>query len=271
MTISDNADIDRTIDLLGGITTCSLPYSPRLARVMVQSDFYDMLKAVAETAVDNGDYDFRPSTAAEEHHIYSQQSTRAKWLSDIDEFKDYFGKGDGTTHWCITLTGLRVPKGCINKTYKIGEKIPVQVIVTDISPFIAQIADPNFSRKDWTYVIKEANKIVGEIKIPYSIGNVIDEIDPYSGIFTEIEKTQKHRKSHKLHAWTKENFNISLDPISGYYDVAVAIRPSWVHPVGGQLCLDIRADVRRWAEYPWDKAYDSFRPVRGPPAYLHLL
>ena len=242
-------------------STYTIQYSPQLVRT--GKDFYGTLEIAAKMAVaagaDASDNHLRLSTEAEEQYLYSQKGAGAKKLSDVPELKDYFGNNDGNWYaWGWTLTGLRVPEEYVGRKCTIGEKIPVQVIVTDISQYISQIADPNFERENWKDIIAQVNRVQDEILVPYSRGHVVKENHPAFGIFTEIEETTEHSTPYALHAWLRENLDVAKDPISGNHDLAVARRAGW-HRDGHVRCLGANADYGRWR----GDSYDGFRPVRG--------
>ena len=233
----------------------TLPHSPRLIRT--GKDFYDSLKIAAEMAVKEYP-NLRLSTIADEQHIYAQKSPGAIKLKDVEEFRDYFGDNvENWFAWSHTLTGLRVPERYVGKTCSIGEKIPVQVIVTDISPYLSQIADPNFTRENWKDIIDKINKKEGELPVPYSRGQVIREIDPVFGVFTEIESSTAHDAPYALHAWLRENLSVPRDPISGHFDLEVARRSVWL--ADRRDCLGVDANYRRSDAH----SAGGFRPVLG--------
>ena len=211
MTTATGLTINRTIEVPTRIH--SIQYSPGLVRT--RTDFYDTLKVAAEMAVAAGN-NLGPPTAGEEQHIYVQSALGAKRLQDVEELKDYFdNNGEGWYAWGHTLTAVRLPEKFVGKKCIIGEKVPVQVIVTDISPYLSQIADAKFTRENWKDIIGDVNKVKGELLVPYSRGNVIRAIHPIFGIFTEVEQTTEHEAPYDLHAWLRENLNVPKDPISG--------------------------------------------------------
>jgi hypothetical protein len=233
--------------------TYPLLYSPRLVRT--GADFYGTLKASAEMAVTAGNCLSLP-TDMEEHQVYVQKSPGLKKLWDADEFKDYFAKDNGGWHaWALSLTGLRFREKDLGKPYNLGDKVTAEVIITDIIPYISQIADKKFIRENWKDIIEEVNKVKGDITMPYSRGHVVRAVHPVFGIFTEIEPTTEHNAPYALHAWLRNNLDIQKDPISCYYDVAVGRWSDWHR--GEDWCLDVDACYERSVADP-----DSgFRPV----------
>ncbi len=243
-----NIAMDRTAEVSRG--TYSLSYSPRLVRT--GADFYDTLKFAAEMAV-------CLPTAGEEQAIYAQRSAGAKKLQDVEEFRDYFANNDENVYiWGHNSTGLRFRETDLRKSYNVGDKITALVIETDITPYLSQIADPQFTRESWKDIIDKVNIIQGEILLPYARGNVIREMHPTLGIFTEIEQTTEHKAPFVLHGWLRENLDIPQDPISGHYDVAVGRGSYWL-PDGHRGCLGVDAGYGRWGAY----SGGGFRPVRG--------
>ncbi len=229
-----------------------LQYSPRLVRT--RADFYDTLQIAAKMAV-AGSNNLGLPTAGEEQHIYVQSSASAKRLRGVEELMDYFAKNEERWFaWGHTLTGMRVPKEYVGRRCAIGEKVPVQVIVTDIAPYLSQIADPEFTRENWKDIIGHVNKVKGEVAVPYSRGHVITEMHPL-GIFTGVEQTTEHNAPFALHGWLRENLDIPEDPISGYHDLAVGRRCGWHRDV--DRCLDVAAHYGRWHA----DSVDGFRPV----------
>jgi len=185
-----------------------------------------------------------PPDANEEHHIYVQKSHGAKKLRNVDELKDYFAVDNGNWYaWAHTLTGLRFREADLGRPYNVGDKITAEVIETDITPFLSEIADPKFTRESWKDIIDKVNHVKGEIAVPYNRGHVVREMQ--NGIFTEIEKTTEHRTPFALHGWLRENLDVPQDPVSGHYDVAVGRRSSWHHDEHGR-CLLVSANFERW-------------------------
>ena len=240
----------RTIEVSG-----ILQYSPRLARTISHlpegyataktgmADFYDTLKAVAVMSAAEGRI-ITPANANEGHQIYMKKSAGAKKLQDIEELKDYFSKNDKKWHaWEQTLTGLRFRKQDLRKPYEVGDKITAEVIVTDITPYISQIADPKFKRKNFRDIIEKINKVKDEVSAPYCIGHVIRKMHPTLGIFTEVKPTKEHETPYALHGWLGENLDVSQDPISGHCDIIVERGSVWPHD---GMCLFVVASYRRW-------------------------
>jgi hypothetical protein len=142
----------------------------------------------------------------------------------------------------------------LRRPYNVGDKVTAQIIITDITPFLTQIADPKFTRESWKDIIDEVNRVEGEIAVPYSRGHVIREMQ--NGIFTEIEQTIDHRTPFALHGWLRENLDVPQDQISGHYDVAVGRRFLWRHDEHDR-CLVVSAGYVRC--YAYSDA--GFRPV----------
>jgi len=254
MAMATHVTIDRTAEVPPGIYP--LQYSSRLFRT--RKDFYDNLKIAAERSVAAGKVIMPPDANEEEQYIYVQKISGAKRPSDVEELQDYFAKNeDGWYAWAYTLTGLRVPEKYVCKTYRIGEKVPVQIIVTDITPYISQIADPRFTYDNWKDIIDKVNHVKAELAVPYSRGHVIREMHSTLGIFTEVEKTTEHKEPYALHAWLREDLQLPKDPISGYYDLAVGRRRDWL--LFMDMCLAVDADHLRWIAHSYSD--DSFRPV----------
>ena len=242
--------------------TYSLQYSPRLVRTINhlpddyttaesnRADFYDALKVAAVMAVSL-------PTAGEEQAIYVQRSAGAKKLRDVEEFRDHFANNDERVYiWGHSLTGLRFRETDVRKPYNVGDKITAQVIETDISSYLSQIADPKFTRENWKDIIDNVNHVKGEVAVPYARGHVIREMHPTLGIFTEVESTTEHKAPYALHGWLRENLDIPQDPISGHYEVAVVRRSDWRHDEDGR-CLGVDANYGRF-----DANSDvGFRPV----------
>ncbi len=265
MTITDSINIDRKTEM--PIATCPLKYSSRLVRTINHlpegyetagpgmADFYDTLKVAAVIAVADGK-PITPSTAGEEHQIYVQSIVGAEKLRDVEELRDYFANNDeGWYAWAHTLTGLRFHEADLRKPYNIGDKVTAEVIITDIAPYISQIADPKFTRENWKDIIEKINKVVAKLPVPYSRGHVIKEMHSTLDIFTEVEQTTEHKTPYALHGWLRENLDIPKDPISGHYEVAVGRGRRWHHV--GVRCPDVGADDRRWDA----NSYVGFRPV----------
>ncbi|MBI4014892.1 MAG: hypothetical protein HY365_02975 [Candidatus Aenigmarchaeota archaeon] len=226
--------------------TYSLRYSPRLVRT--GADFYDTLVVAAKMAV-------CLPTAGEEQYIYSQKILGAKNLRDVEELRDYFANNDKGLHvrgW--TTTGLRFREADLRKPYNVGYKVTALVIETDITPYLSQIADPHFARDNWKDIVGKVTHIKGEVAVPYARGHVIREMHPTLGIFTEVEPTTQHNASYVLHGWTRENLNVSQDPITGKYDVAVNYRGDWHRTEG---CLSVGVGFERWVS----DSDVGFRPV----------
>ena len=253
----------RTIEVPG-----ILSYSPGLVRTIDilpkgyataepgRADFYDMLKAAAVLSVAEGKT-ITPANANEEQLIYVKKSAGAKELQDIEELKDYFGKNDEKWHaWEQTLTGLRFRKQDLEKQYNIGDKITAQIIETYITPYISQIADPKFKRKNFRDIIEKINKVKDAVPVPYCRGQVISEMYPSLGIFKEVEKTSEHKAPYALHGWLRENLDIPKDPISGYHDIAVGRWSDWRRGED-ERCLSVDACYERSDSY----SDDGFRPV----------
>ncbi len=244
MATATDIAMDRTIEVPRG--TYTLRYSPRLVRT--GADFYDtIMSAVRMTDPEmlaSGLY-LRPPTAGEEEAVYRKVSHGATELRDVDELRDYFNNNDECWYaWGHTLTGLRIPEKYVGRECRIGEKVPVQVIVTDIVPFISQIADPQFTRESWRDIVNDVNIVKGEVAVPYCRGHVVREMHPIFGIFTEVEQTTEHETPYALHGWLRENLVVPEDPISGHYDVAVVRGCGWRHG-GGEWCLCVLADYGR--------------------------
>ncbi|MBI3190722.1 hypothetical protein HYZ41_03390 [archaeon] len=222
--------------------TYSLPHSKRLNRT--RADFYDtVMLAVRMTDPDlisAGKY-LSPPSAGEEEAVYRKASPGAKKLRDVEEFRDHFANNDeGVYIWGHSSTGLRFREADLRKPYNVGDKITAQVIETDITPYLRDIADPKFTRDSWKDIIDKVNQVKGELAIPYCRGHVIREMHPIFGIFTEVEPTTEHKAPYALHAWLRENLDVSQDPISGHYDVAVVRGSGWRRGVGGG-CLYVGA------------------------------
>jgi hypothetical protein len=260
MATSTTVPTDRKIEVPLG--TYSISYSPRLVRSIDhlpegyasaeydKSDFYDALKVAAVMGVSL-------PTAGEEHAIYAQRGAGAKKLRDVEEFRDHFTNNDEKVYiWGHSLTGLRFREKDLRKPYNVGDKVTVQVIETDITPFLPQIANPEFTRNNWKDIIGQVNHVKDELIIPYCRGQVIREMHPVHGIFTEVEPSIEHNAPSALHGWLRENLDLPQDPISGYYDVAVERRSCWHHDVG-ERCLNVYADYRRLNA----SSNAGFRPV----------
>ncbi len=247
-------DIDRSVDVPND--TYSLQHSPRLVRT--RADFYDtVIAAVRMTDPEmlaSGLY-LSPPSAGEEEAVYRKISPGAKKLEDVEELRDYFANNnEGWYAWNWNTTGLRFRKADLRKPYNVGDKITVEVIETDITPYLSQIADPKFTRENWRDIIDKVNRVKGELAVPYCRGHVIREMHPIFGIFTEVEPTTEHKASFALHGWFRENLDMPHDPISGHYDVAVGRWGGWRHDEG---CLDVGADFGRW----FASSDGGFRPV----------
>ena len=106
------------------------------------------------------------------------------------------------------------------------------MIVTDIGPYISQIADAKFGHDNFKDIIGGMNRTVGKRTLPYARGQVIEEMDPVLGIWRKIKMTDVHETPYALHAWLRENLDVPQDPISGEYDVAVGRRSLWPHDEG---------------------------------------
>ncbi len=245
----------------------SLLYSPRLVRTINhlpegyataepgRADFYDALKVAAVMSAAEGKI-ITPSDSNEAHQIYVQKSPGAEKLQDVPEFRDHFGNNDEGWHaWEETLTGLRFRKADLLRPYKIGDKVTTEVIVTDITPYLSQIADPKFTRDDFRAIIGGMNRIVATTDVPYAREEVVEEMDPVLGIWNRIKMTAEHDTPYALHAWLRRIMDIPKDPISGHYDVAVGRRSYWFHDE--DRCLDVDASYGRWDA---DSGV-SFRPV----------
>lgn len=264
--------LDRTIDVPSvdiPSVTYPLRYSSRLVRTINymraspnpvyfhdgrDPDFYDTLKVAAEMAVATGEPITLPS-AGEEHQVYVQKSPGARRLRDVDDLKDYFGVNDEELSG-HTLTALRFHEADLRRPYNVGDKITVEVIITDITPYLGQIADPQFTRENWKDIIDKINKAVAKRQIPYARGQVVDKTDPTLGIWIAIRNTDIHSEPYALHAWLRKDLVIPQDPISGYCDVAVQRWCGWRHG-GHERCLGV---VAYWERS--DAGSDcGFRPV----------
>ncbi len=258
METSTAVSTDRKIEVPLG--TYSLAYSPRLVRSIDhlpegyataesgRSDFYDALKVAVVMGVSL-------PTAIEDQAIYVQRSAGVRKLRDVEEFRDHFANNDeGVYIWGHSLTGLRFREADLRRPYNVGDKITTQVVETDITPYLNQIADPKFTRENWKDIIDKVNHVKGELAVPYARGHVIREMHPTFGIFTEVEPTTEHKASYALHGWLRENLDIPQDPISGHYEVAVE-RGCYGHH--DERCLGVGAYSGRWDAY----SGDGFRPV----------
>ncbi len=245
---------DRTIEVPRD--TYKLPYAARFIRT--DADFYDtVIAAVRMTdpkTLASGMY-LSPPRAGEEESIYRQVVLGAKKLPDVEELRDYFANNDeGWYAWGHTLTGLRFREADLRKPYNVGDNITAQVIETDITPYLSQIADPKFTRENWKDIIDKVNNVKGELAVPYARGHVIREMHPIFGIFTEVEPTTEHKAPFALHGWLTENLDVPQDPISGHYDIAVVRRCLWPYDEGW---LNVGAFYGRFGANP----DDGFRPV----------
>lgn len=63
-------------------------------------------------------------------------------------------------------TGLRFREADLRKPYQVNDKITAQVIETDITPFLSQIADPKFTRDNWKDIIDQVNHVKGDLAGP---------------------------------------------------------------------------------------------------------
>src|SRR3989338_7692559 len=206
------------------------------------------MKAAAEMAVSL-------PTSGEEHAIYSQKSAGAKRLRDVEELRDYFVNNDKSWYaWNWNTTGLRFREADLRKPYNVGDKITALVIETDITPYLSQIADPQFTRNNWKDIIDKVNQVKDKLAVPYARGHVIREMHPIFGIFTEVEPTTEHETPYALHGWLRENLDVPQDPISGHYEVAVVRGGYWRHD---ERCLSVVAHCGRWDT----DSDDGFRPV----------
>src|SRR3989338_2691380 len=228
MTTATSVPTDRKIEVPKD--TYSLQYSPRLVRT--RADFYDtFIMAVRMTDPEmmaTGKY-LSPPSAGEEEAIYRKVTPDAKKLRNVEELRDYFANNDdGWYAWGWTSTGLRFREANLRKPYNVGDKVTALVIETEIPEDIRrQIADPQFTRDNWKDIIDKVNHVKGEVTVPYARGNVIREMHPTLGIFTEVEPTTEHKAPYALHGWLSENLDISQDLISGHYDVAVVLGGVW--------------------------------------------
>lgn len=240
MTPPTGIALDRTLELT--YSNSVVEYSSRLVRT--RADFYDTLKQVATMAVATEKTLTLP-TAAEEQALFALTSKGAETLASVEELKDYFGRNDeGWYAWGHTLTGIRIPETFVARPCKIGDRIPVLVIVTDTSSYVGQIADSRFTRENWKDIIEDVNKIVGELTMPYSEGQVITEMDPKFGIFTEIDAKNDHCAPYALHGWLRKNLEVPIDPISGYRDLSVGRGGYW-HSAAAKKCLEVVAGCGR--------------------------
>ena len=254
MATATSVPTDRTVQVPLG--TYSLDYSPRLVRT--KADFYDTVMLAVRMSdpelMATGKY-LSPPSAGEEQAIYVQRSGSAKKLRDVEELRDYFANNDeGWYAWGWNTTGLRFREADLRKPYNVGNKVTVLVIETDITPYLSQIADPNFTRENWKDIIDKVNQVKGELAVPYARGHVIREMHPTLGIFTEVEPTTEHKASYALHGWLRENLDVPQDPISGQYEVAVGRGGGWLHD---ERCLDVVAGYWRWGA----GSGGGFRPV----------
>lgn len=239
------------------LKTCKgvLNYSPRL--VVEELNFYDLLALAVRNNVDM-------PTAEEEHELYIQKTTtRVERLKNIEVFEDYFECVEHLPAFAFSLTALRLDKKDLKK-HKIGQKIPYQVIQTDVTKFVDQIKDPSFRTENWRDIINEVNKVVADnIYVPYCRGQIVREMHPL-GIPLEVENTPHHSPPYALHAWIgsqineyldlKSNSDYLVDPISGNYDFAISRTADYLHP---ERCLRIVAGEQRSTV----GSNDSFRPV----------
>lgn len=215
-----------------------------------KTDFYDTLKASALLSSKENKL-ITPYSAKEAHHIYTEKKTVArnlvndgdlgyKDIKDLDYFL-YIGI------WETTITGLRFRKKDLNNSYEIGDKITVEVIETDISKYICQIADPKFARENFKDIIADMNKVVGVARVPYARGETVREMNEY-GIFEEIIIWKPQRfpnRRFSTHAYLS-NLSIPLDSISSQYDTIVSIQiGSYDYP--GSRTIDAQSS-RSYAE-----------------------
>lgn len=218
------------------LTYNTIECSPRLVRTMDylpegyetaqpgRADFYDTLVvAVRMTPAElmkTGRY-WSPPTEGEEQAVYTRESAGATALRDAEGLRDYFGNNDREWYaWGHTLTGLRFQRQYIGKSYHIGEEVPVQIIETDITPFISQINDASFKREDFRDIMRSADKVVGERTLQYCISQIIEEMDIF-GLWKKIRQTKEHSELFALRGSLPENLDILKDPLLGTYDVAV--------------------------------------------------
>jgi len=201
MATATSIPTDRTVDVPRG--TYSLQHSPRLVRT--RADFYDtVMQAVRMTDPEmlaSGLY-LSPPSASEEEAVYRKVSPGAKKLRDVEELRDYFANNDeGWYAWNWNTTGIRFREADLRKPYNVGDKVTAEVIETDITPFLSQIADPKFTHDNWKDIIDNVNHVKGELAVPYARGHVIREMHPVYGIFTEVEPTTEHKAPFALHGW----------------------------------------------------------------------
>lgn len=275
MATATSVDIERLADVPKG--TYALDGSKRLVRT--RADFYDtVIAAVRMTDPEmlaSGRY-LSPPSAGEEEAVYRKVSPGAKKLRDVEELRDYFANNENDVWelrhtpegnpyyvcaergswyaWNWNTTDLRFREADLRKSYNVGDKVTAEVVETDITPYLSQIADPKFTRENWKDIIDKVNQIKGELAVPYARGHVIREMHPVYGIFTEIEPTKEHKTPFALHGWLRENLDVPQDPISGHYEVAVVRGGGWHHD---EWCLYVGAGYVRWGA----DSDDGFRPV----------